>query len=528
MMKTTLWHKVPDGYYGKLATQWLNNNTSLSVIYPTSEKDIQEIIGGYSAFSTDQRSILVDCLQNQYGNLIQDMAVAENIEALKSSNTFTVTTGQQIHIFLGPAFVAYKIWSVIRHARRLQSQFPQYRFVPVFWMASEDHDLAEINHVGVFGKSFTWEKEAGGPVGRLSPAGIAEIAQEIEGLIGNGEEAKQLLQVFREAYSKGKTLSEATRIIIDYFFGKEGLVVIDPDDATLKVQLKDLALKDCFSDEIFDTLSTTTQELKKMGHPAQVNPRKTHFFLYENGLRCRIDKADTSFMLHPSDKSIGEAELRGTIRDNPALLSPNALMRPVYQQLILPNVAYVCGPAELHYWHQLYPLFKQANTVAPVLFLRDSFTIVQPKEQEMINDLGINEEEYWLGFEHTANTLDNLLQANHAISDKIIEMQGELEVLYASLYSMKSPNLSEVKKSGDILLNNLRKANNNYLENLRSNPANAHRYSRLNKLSTQLFSIKNPQERRFSLLEYLLKYPDLLNYSSSMESKKHCFGKITV
>ena len=107
-------------------------------------------------------------------------------------------------------------------------------------------------------------------------------------------------------------------------------------------------------------------------------------------------------------------------------------------------------------------------------------------------------------------------------------MQGELEVLYASLYSMKSPNLSEVKKSGDILLNNLRKANNNYLENLRSNPANAHIYSRLNKLSTQLFLIKNPQERRFSLLEYLLKYPDLLNYSSSMESKKHCFGKITV
>ncbi len=188
--------------------------------FPTVALFKEQIQEKSKSFPTANRKVLVQVLQRQYKDIIASPVVEGNIKSLGTENTFTVTTGHQLSAFTGPLYFIYKITTVLKTCQVLKKKYPKSNFVPVYWMASEDHDYEEIKSFRVYGKKYTWETVQQGAVGRFHTKDVKQVLEQLPGEIG----------VFRDAYTKGSTLSEAVRIYVNALFGSEGLVVIDADD----------------------------------------------------------------------------------------------------------------------------------------------------------------------------------------------------------------------------------------------------------------------------------------------------------
>jgi bacillithiol biosynthesis cysteine-adding enzyme BshC len=531
-MKVSCHKNVPKGYYGKLAEAWLQNNTDLYRLYPVSENSLSDIEQQYTTFNIDRRNQLADIITQQYEGVLPHENVRNNIQNLRRSNTFTVTTGQQLHVFLGPAFFIYKITSVIRQAKRLQKLHPDNHYVPVFWMASEDHDIAEINHIKVFGRTYTWETSSDGPTGRLSTSGLRAICDELLDLAGKEDlppEVYAIFSLFKEAYTRFDTLSEATRFILNQLFGEYGLVVMDADHSLLKSDLKPIIQADVLSDSVFNALQSSSGQLKTTGFSNQVNPRKTHFFLLKNRKRLRIDKVDNGFKLHPSDELISAESMLELIEKQTSYFSPNALLRPVYQQIILPNVAYVCGPAELHYWHQLYPVFVQEKIVAPLLLLRDSYLAIDSKIQQFLTTYDLTEIALWDGFEAAAEIVKNKLTEENSIGEEIELLKVQTDKLMDLFFQLKYKNIKDLRTKSLSLISDIEKANKSLSTDFMAQPAYEHIFKRLNKIIQTHYNVASQQERSVSWVEMLLKYR-INEFSPLMmnQDESHCFGYLSV
>lgn len=531
-MKLICHKHVPAGYYNKLTDAWLKKDDKLLDVYPITCKQIPQIQSLYTHFDAEKRNQLADILKSQYANLETSTAVNTAIEKLRQPNTFTITTGQQIHIFLGPLFFIYKITSVIRQARRLQELHPENYYVPVFWMATEDHDIAEINAISVFGKKHSWQTTESGIAGDLSTEGLETLSDEWLELAKKENlpaEILDLFHVFKKAYTQFNNLADATRCILNDLFGHYGLIIIDANHPKLKLALNDLALKDIQTDQVFNALQYSTSKLKNCGFAPQVNPRRTHFFCIVNRQRLRIDKVDGGFALNPGHQRMSDNEMQEWIGNSPENVSPNALLRPVYQQLILPNVAYVCGPAELHYWHQLYALFDREKIPAPALLLRDSYIVLDGRIQDFLRSKNLDEKTLWEGFEHASRILENRILGDNKLPEEIEVLKNQSEKILQMFFGVKYKNIKELREQYAIWLNELEKANKRVLTDIKNQPAFEPVFNRLNKISQSHFNKKSPQERVMSWVEFLLKYKtNPIEILIENQDTDHAFGSLYV
>jgi bacillithiol biosynthesis cysteine-adding enzyme BshC len=329
--------------------------------FPILEDFGAQIAEKKSSFTIHQRDVLVTALQKQYEGFTLSSATAENIMALKEGNTFSVTTGHQLNIFTGPLYFIFKIVTVINTCRQLKARYPESNFVPVYWMASEDHDYEEIKYFKLFGKKYTWETDQQGAVGRFHTKGLDKLAQEVSGDT----------KIFTEAYSKRKTLSAAVRHYVNALFANEGLVVIDGDDRALKSLFADVMREDVLRQNTKKLVDSTNAALESQGYKTQIFCRDINFFYLASGIRNRIEKQGDRFTVLDSDLSFSEQEMEKIIAEEPEKLSPNVILRPLYQEMILPNVAYVGGPAEVIYWLQLKQVFDRFKTPFPMIMPRN-------------------------------------------------------------------------------------------------------------------------------------------------------------
>ena len=346
---------------------YIQQKVSLQKFYhhfPLKENLIHQI-KEKSAFPQAKRSVLVEELVKQYGGIKITESVKENIQALKDQKTFTVTTGHQLNIFTGPLYFIYKIITVINACKELKAAHPDYHFVPVYWMASEDHDYEEIKYFCLYGKKYIWETNQQGGVGRFHTKDFKNLLDEIPGEIS----------LFKDAYTKSKNLSEAVLHYVNTLFGDEGLVVIDADNRILKKSFTSVIKDDLFTHSAKSLVDQTTEELKTLGYHTQVNAREINFFYLLDGLRSRLEKTADGFQVVDTDIKFTDAEIEKMISEEPEKFSPNVILRPLYQEFILPNLAYCGGPAELVYWLQLKGVFEKFETPFPVLLPR-SFALV--------------------------------------------------------------------------------------------------------------------------------------------------------
>ena len=360
-------------HFSKPFLDYIQEEKSLSSFYKYSPSidSFQQAIKDISSLKFN-RKLLVEVITEQYSKSNCQLPTV-NCQLLLKDDTYIVCTGHQLYLFTGPLYFIYKIISTINLAEELKKKYPACNFVPVYWMASEDHDFDEVNHINLFGNKIEWNKKPGGPVGKFSTAGIAEVISELKSVLGDSENVAELIALFENAYVKHSDYASATRYLVNELFGKYGLVILDADDKRLKNEFKEIIRDDIFNHSNFKLVNETIAEMKNNGYDAQVTPREINFFLLSKKFRGWIDVAKVQSEPEEWKKKLEEETER---------FSPSVITRPLYQQQILPNLAYVGGPAEISYWLEYKAMFDHHKIFFPVLIPRNFVHIDDKQKSE--------------------------------------------------------------------------------------------------------------------------------------------------
>jgi len=494
--------------FDKIIIDYINNDEKIRPFYAYEQHidSFKEAIKN-KRFDANQRKLLVDVLHHQYKNqgveLTPKHLTYKQINALSDSNTYTVTTGHQLCIYTGPLYFIYKIITTIKLAQNLKDKYPENHFVPVFWMASEDHDFEEINHIYVKGEKRIWNYSNNNqPVGRLGTDGIAELIEPIKPFCTHPSMVKQLDEL-ANIYAQSKTLAEATRKIVHHLFQGYGLIVIDGDDKTLKEQTISLIKQDVFNQINHQIISQTNSKLKSNNYKIQVNGRTINYFYLSDAGRNLIKQNQQEFIVENTNLRFNETTLLKEIETHPERFSPNVILRPIYQEQILPNLAYIGGPGEIAYWLQLKDVFEANTTAFPVLWLRD-FRL-------MIHESSINK------FKKLQLKISDLYEDELAINRKLVALNddgGQEEVIEQIDYllqklidiSQKTDNKlsSELITAKIELKDKLKKINQKLDQQQRLKVEIA--FNKFKEIKGEYFKGKTMQERFDNLISFAVHY----------------------
>jgi bacillithiol biosynthesis cysteine-adding enzyme BshC len=434
------------------------------------------------------RVVLIDVLNKQNASLSLSEKSKLNIESLKKNSTFTVTTGHQLCLFTGPLYFIYKIISTINLAEQLEEKYPNNNFVPVFWMATEDHDFQEINHIHLFGKKIAWDSKQKGAVGRMNLDGFESLLTELKSVLGTSENADKLISLFEKSYLNHDNLADATRYLVNELFGKYGLVILDGDDKRLKEQFVSTIKKDVLRNGFEESITKCSQDLA-VKYKAQAYVRPINFFKLSEGKRELIKD------------EISEKE----IENNSVSFSPNVLLRPLYQETILPNIAYIGGGAEVAYWMQLKNAFQQENIPFPILILRNSVLFMDDKQ---------NQKRQALGF-----TINDLFLEEHQLQKKFVLNQNDAVVcLQDEMDAVENIYASITAKTTDLgLQNSIKSQQQKQLKSFKqleekllriAKQKNESSLNQISKIKQQLFPENSLQERYDNFIPFYLEGGD--------------------
>ena len=420
-----------------------------------------------------------------------------------------MVTGHQLNLFTGPLYFLYKIISTINLTEKLKKKYPGSNFVPVYWMATEDHDFDEINYFNFRGKKMQWNYEASGAVGRLPVEGLDAVLDTFSDEIGSASNAETLKKMFRQAYLEHATLTGATRYLANFLFGAYGLVIVDGDHPDLKRLLIPYAKKDIFENLSFNKVTKTIEALERLpeSYGIQVNPREINYFYVIDGLRERIVAKEDRFHVLNTNYTFSKNELLSELERHPERFSPNVIARPLYQEVILPNLCYIGGGGELAYWLQLKSSFEAMKVVFPILLLRNSVLMMTEKQYGKLKKMDLSIADLFL----KQNSLIN--KKIRAISNIDIDFSPQkklLEEQFKALYeiaektdesflgAVKAQEVKQ-KKGLDKLEKRLLKAQKRKLKD---------HVVRLTELQNQLFPNQSLQERTSNFSELYLDIGD--------------------
>jgi len=382
-------------YFSSLICDYLDENPDLQPFYnrfPKPENfkaQIEEKSNSESGHLERSRKVLSEVLTKQYQDTNSSQKTLQNIEDLKQHNTFTITTGHQLNLFTGPLYFLYKIISTINLTKQLKQKYPNYNFVPIYWMATEDHDFDEINYFNFKGKKIHWNVESNGAVGELNTKGLEDVFKIFASELGQGQNADFLKDLFKKAYSNHNNLAESTRYLANELFKEYGLVILDGNDSNLKRLFIPFIEEELINQTSFKKIVETSKQLNSLtyNYKIQVNPREINLFYLTDGLRERIVAKDEKFYVNETDISWSKEDLLKEVHEYPERFSPNVIMRPLYQEVILPNLCYIGGGGELAYWLQLKSYFQAVKVPFPMLLLRNSVLIKTKKQTKNLDKL---------------------------------------------------------------------------------------------------------------------------------------------
>ena len=485
------------------------------ISFPNSIEGFRSKIEDRKRFQVN-RELLVESLKKQYAGLKLTSHVDRNLNLLLEENTFTVTTGHQLNIFTGPIYFHYKILSVIKLSEELKTAFPEYNFIPVYWMNSEDHDIDEVGQVSLFGETFRWENHKGGATGRMNPKPLVQIADQLKEKL-RSDAALELLELMRTSYNSAYTLTDATRTFVNEIYEEQGLVIVDSDDAKLKQPFGDIVAKELEHSVLSSPISRTSERLNSLGYHTQVNPRPVNFFHLDDNGRKLLERHETGFQLKDSDQKLTIDELRQLVNDQPERFSYNVISRPLFQEFMLPNLAYIGGGGELAYWLQYKEMFNEMNVSFPVLTLRDSFLMIDSKSAQKLAELEIPNEDLFLDEELLVN---GFLASTHSEDLDMSDLEQDLNAFYDKL-SLRAELLDKGLKQG---VEAERAKQNKSIKNWEGRFRKALKsrsevsVNRLRKIHQQLFPNGGLQERSMNILEAIERFgPDFLKQTKAHE-----------
>jgi bacillithiol synthase len=379
------------GNFSKMVLDYVKGDEQLQPFYaqPVSIDGIKKTIEARKTFATD-RKLLVDVLQKHYADATPTAQQLQNILLLANDNCFTVTTAHQPNIFTGHLYFIYKILHAIKLCQKLKTEMPGNDFVPVYYMGSEDADLEELGHIYINGVKHEWKTNQTGAVGRMKvDKALVQMMDVIEGEIAVDPFGKDIINQMKAAYVEGLTIEQATFKLVNALFGEYGLIILLPDDADYKRAFIPVVAKELLEQFSHAIVEATATKFPKQ-YKVQAGGRELNLFYLKDDRRDRIEKAADHFKVVDTEISFTEAEIISELETYPERFSANVILRPVFQEMILPNIAFIGGGGEIAYWLELKNVFDAVQAPYPVLVLRNSFLLVEKSYDVKAKNLGFD------------------------------------------------------------------------------------------------------------------------------------------
>lgn len=498
--------------FSNLVTDYLEGSGVIEEFYahPPTKDGIALAINARKLFPTD-RSLIQQVFQSAYEFADPSQLQQANISLLADEKTFTICTAHQPNIFSGYLYFIYKTAHTIVLASSLSKQFPGYNFVPVFYIGSEDNDLAELSTFKLNGKRYQWSTEQKGAVGRMKvDKQLTELIGVIESELAHFPHSSALIKILRKAYAQGNDIAHATFILLNELFKEEGLLVLQPDVASLKAKMKNIFRDDLLGHTPQAIVAGTNARLSE-NYKLQVNPREINLFYLNDGLRNRIDKIGDVYTVDDTQLRFTEEQILKELDENPERFSPNVILRGLYQESILPNILFVGGGSEVAYWMQLKDLFMHYKVPFPILVLRNSFLIMDRRHAKKMEDLGIYDADLFKDETMLANTLAQLwsgkeitlaeqVEASGKLFSELKHQAGEVDVtLLQHVQALETIHLKKLHSLEKKMLKAEREKQQIHLD-------------RVWRLKGELFPNKTLQERTENFMSYYAKYgPEFIN-----------------
>ena len=457
------------------------------------------------AASPVDRGALVQALKEQYAGLDQSDTALAQIERLAETTTFTVTTAHQPSLFTGPLYFIYKIASTIHLARQLQSEYPDYHFVPVFVTGGEDHDFEEINHLHLFGKTVTWETEAGGAVGQLSTDTLADALAKVKDILGDSPKAQEVFAMLEKAYTGHSRYAAATIDFTHQLFGQDGLVILDMNVPALKRIFLPIMKEELLEQPSQAYVEKAQAELEEAGFSGQAHARAINLFYLREGLRERIEQDGDRFTVLNTDYAFSKEEMIQEMEAHPERFSPNVIMRPLYQEVILPNLTYIGGGGEIAYWLERKEQFAHYKVNFPMLIRRNSVLWLDSGTLKRMDKLGLSAPEL---FEET-HVLIKRYVTDHTDNELSLQTEkDQLEALFQSIAAKARETDPTLEKA--VLAEHARQLK--AVENLEGRLMRAEKQKyeialkQIESLKEKLFPGNGLQERYDNFLNFYVRY----------------------
>ncbi len=492
------------------------------VQYAPNVEGYQAAIEGRKLHPID-RGLLVEVLTAQYANMDPKAAVQQHIELLKSDETFVVTTAHQPNLFSGPLYFFYKIIHAIQLAASLKKQFPQYNFVPVYYMGSEDADLDEVGAFNLDATRYQWSTKQTGAIGRMVvDDALLKLIQQLEGYWSVLPQGKKALAILKEAYQKGKTINQATLSFVHAFFGPKGLLVLQPDDAKLKAAFIPVMEKELLTQFSHDAIQPAIAALSKAYH-VQTEGRTLNLFYLKDQTRARIEKQGDQYIVVDTDIRFSQSEILTELHQYPERFSPNVILRGVYQETILPGVVFVGGGGELAYWMELKNVFQQVGVHYPLLQLRNSFLLINQKQATQWSSMQFGDQDFFkpmLDLEvayvkkhasealHLSDQMESLTNLYTVIKNEVVKVDPTLGAHAENLAHQAKAKIAELEKK--------------MVRAERRKQAVA--IQRIHRIKKELFPQDNLQERVENFSKWVGQYDQswietIMEHSTGLESK---------
>ena len=474
--------------------------------YEVNIKNFSNVIAAKQKANIN-RLTLVNVLEQQYQKFDTTQDVLNNVTSLKDDTTFTIITAHQPSLFTGPLYYIYKIVSVINLTKRLKAEYPAYNFVPVFVTGGEDHDFEEVNHMHLFGKTLTWENEEKGSVGMMKTASLAPVLEELKSFMGDKENDQRLFELIHSTHTQHEKYSDAIMAFANELFKEYGLVILNMNQPDLKRLFLPIIKEELLKNPSKDLVEKSQDDLKNAGFKSQAYPREINLFYLKDQLRERIIKENGVFKVLNTDYTFSETEMIAEAENHPERFSPNVITRPLYQEKVIPNLAYIGGGGELAYWMERQSQFAHYGIEFPMLIRRNSVMWIDKGTSKKMTKLNL--------------TIDNVFDDSDSLIKLFIQDQTEGDLSFEQEKNQLRTMFDSMKeKASQIDPTLVKKFEGEYTRQLKSLEQMESRLVRAEKqknevsvnqiraLKEKLYPKNGLQERYDNFISFYLKYGD--------------------
>lgn len=507
--------------FSRLCVDYIENNNLVQGYFSGDFRDEKQWLVRLKAVLEHKRnrSALVQVLLNQNRDFHCGVRTLANIDLLLNDNTVAVVTGQQVGMLGGPLYTMYKTLTALKLSEDLSTRFPDYSFVPIFWLEGEDHDIEEVSSFSFLNSSneisrLRYEHDGSTGERNIGAVGTIPLNASIDGLLDALQQgliptefSPKVMSLLRTAYQKGMTFSRAFVHLMNVLLEDSGLVFFDPHNPDTKKLLTPVFEHELKNYSRTCQLVINQSELLEQQYHAQVKPRAVNLFLFHKGGRYAIEPHPEGYSLKGARWTASQEEILNLLYSDPNLFSPNVVLRPICQDFLLPTVAYVAGPSEISYFAQLKLLYDEFGIPEPIIYPRASATIVEERIQKVIDKykLRVNDllSDIELLKERIATTISDFkteeLFSNTAgtIAESLTSLKDGLASIDPTLVPALENSLSKIHNILEVLKEKTTAAQKRQHEIV---------LRQLEKAASSVFPGATLQEREFNIIYFLNKY----------------------